>query len=172
MLAERLGKGAIDVRVECAEDLVVQPERWAPFWAAFAHAVRNAVDHGFDPSGDRSAAGDLVLRSVERANDLVVEIEDHGRGIDWDRVRASARRFGLPDATRGDLEAALFHDGVTTRDIATEISGRGVGMAALREACVASGGAVSVLSSPGTGTTLRFRWPLPVQRAASFQRAI
>ncbi len=159
-LAARLGKGTLVVRVECADDIAVPPERWAGFWAAFAHAVRNSVDHGFDPDAARSPDGDLVLRSAKRGGELVIEIEDHGRGIDWDRIRARAGQLGLPALTHEDLEAALFHDGLSTREHATEDSGRGIGMSALRAACVATGGALSVRSAPRAGTTLHFCWPL------------
>lgn len=163
-IGSRTGKGALGVRVECSPDLVVVPGTWAPIWAAFSHAIRNAVDHGVvAATGD-----DLVLRAGVRDGNLSIEIEDHGPGVDWERVRSSANRHGLPCTTRQDLEAALFHDGLSTRDEVTEISGRGVGMAALREACMSMGGALSLQTS-SAGTTIRLAWPWPPSTGLQLQ---
>jgi anti-sigma regulatory factor (Ser/Thr protein kinase) len=155
-IASRTGKGTIGVRVDCPADLAVAPETWAPIWASFSHAIRNAVDHGIvSATGD-----DLVLRACVFDGKLVLEIEDHGPGVDWERVRAKAEAYELPCATRQDLEAALFHDGLSTRDEVTETSGRGVGMAALREACASTGGVMS-LDTSSAGTTIRLSWAWP-----------
>jgi two-component system chemotaxis sensor kinase CheA len=66
--------------------------------------------------------------------------------------------------TREDLVEALFTDGFTTRDTATEVSGRGVGMAAVRAACSETGGRCQVFSELGQGTRFEFSWPLGVLR--------
>lgn len=151
-LADRLGKGPIDVRIECsAVSLPRAP--WAGFWSVFGHAVRNAVDHGLQQGGE------LVLRAGHEGGRFVVEIQDHGRGIDWDRLAAAARAGGRPAATRADLVDAMFADQVTTRDVVTQTSGRGVGMGVLRDTCRAMGGDVEVWSERGAGTRLRFEWP-------------
>ncbi len=91
-------------------------------------------------------------------------MEDDGRGIDWKKLADKARAAGLPTNTRADLVEALFRDGVSTRDEATEISGRGVGMSAVREACESSGGKVRVQSEPGEGARFQFSWPREVLR--------
>jgi len=163
-LAARLGKGAIDVDVEVAEGLRLPSERWGGFWAAFVHAIRNAIDHGLESPAERLATGKpmtphLTLRATRRGDELTIEIEDDGRGIGWTQVEALARSRGLRFASHDDLVDALFHDGFTTRDAATEISGRGIGLAALRHACIASGGHIDVTSRAGAGTTFAFRWP-------------
>jgi len=91
-----------------------------------------------------------------------VSIEDDGRGIDWDRVAASARSRGLPHATRDDLESALYVDGVTTAAVANEISGRGVGMAAIRSEVHDLGGRLALASEPCRGTRWTARFPRSV----------
>jgi two-component system chemotaxis sensor kinase CheA len=163
VLAARLGKGPIDVVVDVTDDLRLPSERWGGFWAAFVHAVRNAIDHGFESLDDRTAAGknqvaQLTLRAGRRGDEIAIEIEDRGRGIDWTKVSERARSRGLPAASQADLIEALFHDGLSTRDVASEISGRGIGLSALRHACAASGGHITIISRPGAGTTVGFRW--------------
>ena len=89
---------------------------------------------------------------------IVIEIHDDGAGIDWAQVAASAHRLGLAAETAAELTEALFHDGLSTRSEVTMSSGRGVGMAALRQIVAATGGDLELHSSPTTGTTLRFTW--------------
>ena len=163
-LAERLGKGPIEVEVEVADGLRIPSERWAGFWAAFVHAIRNAIDHGLESPDERLAIGKpatahLTLRATQRGDELAIEIEDDGRGIGWPQVAERARSRGLPFASHDELVEALFLEGFTTRDAATEVSGRGIGLSALRHACVASGGHIAVSSRTGAGTTFAFRWP-------------
>jgi two-component system chemotaxis sensor kinase CheA len=168
-LAERAGK-AVEISVD-APDLRLSPVAWREFWAASGHAIRNTVDHGIESPDERAAlgkprAGQLRLSALRRADRLVIEITDDGRGVDWDTVRIKARAAGLAAESSADLVAALFHDGITTRTTATETSGRGVGMGALRAASQRTGGDLEVHSTPGRGTTLRITWPWePVARA-------
>lgn len=163
-LAERLGKAPLTVRVE-AGALRLAEETWAPFWSAFAHAVRNALDHGLPPPDER--AGELVLGAVLEGARFVVSIRDNGRGMDWEAVRRKAVAQALSAETHDDLVAALFVDGMTTREAATEVSGRGIGMAALKEATEALEGTIEIESATGEGTTLRFCFPQAVLRARS-----
>jgi len=176
VLASRLGKEPLEVEVEADLDLRLPSERWGGFWHAFVHAIRNAVDHGLESPDERVAAGKpaagrLILRAQQRADEIVVEIEDNGRGIDWTKVADLARSRNMPCSSHEELSEALFHDGFTTREVATEVSGRGIGMAALRQACVSTGGAIAITSRPGAGTTFRFQWPTVIARPAVLQVA-
>jgi len=162
-IAQRLGKGDIGVEIE-AGGLRLEPMRWAAFWQDFVHVVRNAVDHGLESREDREAqgkegAGTLTLSTAVDRDCFIVRIQDNGRGIDWDRVRAKAAQNGIPHETRADLEQALFHDGLSTRDEASVYSGRGVGLAAVRSACEERGGQIKVHSKIGEGTTFEFCFP-------------
>lgn len=172
-LAQRLGKAPLTVTVEVDPALRL-PARWAPFWAAFVHAIRNAIDHGVaaPEARTRDRAGELVLRAKHESDRIAIEVEDFGAGIEWAAIERIARAKGLPAATPADLEAALFADGISTREVATETSGRGVGMAVLREACERSGGFVAVSSRPGCGTTLTFSWPWPSSYHLAHQLAV
>jgi two-component system chemotaxis sensor kinase CheA len=162
-LAHRMGK-AVQVKIE-DEGIRLDPQRWSPFWSTFAHAVRNAIDHGIEDPGERKRHGKpeaatVVLRAVVDDGLLTIEIRDDGRGVDWDRVRERASSLGLPAETQNHLIEALFTDGVSTKDAITEDSGRGVGLAALRAAARTGGGRVTIASRRERGTSLRFEFPL------------
>jgi two-component system chemotaxis sensor kinase CheA len=162
-LARRLHKGEITVEIEAC-DIRLDPNRWKSLWSACDHAIRNAVDHGLEDATEREARGksrEGRLRFSARlaADDLVITIEDDGRGVDWARVEQRARVVGLPHQTRADLADALFFEGLSTRDEATQVSGRGIGLNALRQAVLSLGGQIEIDSRPGEGTILRMRFP-------------
>jgi two-component system chemotaxis sensor kinase CheA len=176
-LANRLGKPAPELAID-DNGVRLAPERWASFWQAWAHVVRNAVDHGLEVESARvergkAAAGQLRFEAKLEGEELVVALSDDGAGIEWERVRRRAEALGLPHATPLDLEAALFSDGFSTRDEVTTTSGRGVGMSAMQEEVRVRGGYMRVDTEVGRGTTVscRFPWPLrlsapPLQGAA------
>jgi two-component system chemotaxis sensor kinase CheA len=158
--AERLGKSGLVVKIEDI-GLRLPTQTWVDFWTTLPHVVRNAVDHGIETNEARTAAGKtahgtLTLRTDHAAGTVRISISDDGAGVNWDGVRERAMRMGLPYSKQADLEAALFTDGLSTREAVTEISGRGVGMAAVREAVQQLGGRIEVKSSPGKGTTFVF----------------
>lgn len=161
-LAERLGKGHVQVSIDA--DGVRAPGDIAWLWHVLPHVVANSVDHGLDTVEERAAAGKgeaahLRLVARERDRSLVVEIADDGRGIDWDRIRAKARSLGLPCDSHDQLVQALFADGLTTREVASEVSGRGVGLAAVEAACKQHGARIRVSSERGRGTVFAFTLP-------------
>jgi HPt (histidine-containing phosphotransfer) domain-containing protein len=164
-LARRLGRGDLDVKIVDG-GIRVDGAQWSPFWAAAVHAIRNAIDHGIESSEERAAAGkpehgQLTFTAVRDSGSMIVSFADDGRGIDWDAVRERARSAGLPHASHRDLVEALFHDGVTTRDVVSETSGRGVGMSALRESVRALGGSIDVVTARGEGARISCRFPEP-----------
>lgn len=159
-LARRLGKGEIQLVTEAGQ-LRLPPERLRAFWSAFSHVVRNAVDHGLEAPAARAAAGKpasglVRLLAARTGDEVVVELADDGAGIDWERVRAKAQALGVACDTQQALERAIFHDGLSTRDAVSEVSGRGVGLAAVREIALELGGRVEVHSEQGKGTSFRF----------------
>jgi two-component system chemotaxis sensor kinase CheA len=160
VLAARLGKGTLTVEIE-ADSTRLEPERWAPLWSALVHVVRNAIDHGVESSEERIAQGKPALgrlrfraRRIARAYQL--EIEDDGRGIDWDEVRRRCQAQGYPSASQADLLQALLSPNFSTRTEVTETSGRGIGLTVLADAVRELSGRLRVESEAGRGT----RWLL------------
>jgi two-component system chemotaxis sensor kinase CheA len=166
---DRLGEQVRHIGARLAKDvdatvadngLRLDPKRWSPFWSAFIHAVRNAVDHGVESRAERRAHGKperahVVLQTYLRDDRFVVEISDDGRGIDWQRIAREAASMGLAASTKQELHMALFADGVTTAGRVTDISGRGVGLGAVRDATRALGGEIEIETTARVGTTIR-----------------
>lgn len=162
-LAARLARGAVDVVID-GGGLRFEPARWNPFWVSLVHLVLNSIDHGIEPASHRLAAGKpararLALCTRLDGDHVVFEISDDGRGIDWRAVARAAAVRGLDTDSNDALVRSLFVDGLSTREDVDAQSGRGVGLAAVRAACERLGGTIAVDSTPGTGTTFRFRLP-------------
>jgi len=162
-LAERLGKGPIDVHIDSG-GLRLDPGEWRDFWTAAVHLVRNCVDHGLETAAERNELGKSVparldLRTMVRDGQFIIEVADDGRGIDWIRVTERALSRRLPVATQMDLTDALFVPGLSTREHVTELSGRGVGLSLVKDACDKLGGSIEVESQVSRGTSFRFSWP-------------
>ncbi len=134
------------------------------------HLLRNAIDHGFETTAERiaagkPAAGKLVLSAARERSSITVRVTDDGRGIDRDRVLRKARNLGLVDAARSelsddDLIRIISRPGFSTAERVTDISGRGVGIDAVHARIRSLGGSVEIRSVPGRGTTVTLRLPL------------
>ena len=134
------------------------------------HVLRNALDHGVETPDERAASGKppsatIAIRAHRAGDRVVVEVQDDGRGIDVARVREAALSRGLlaPDVleTMADSEVIglIFAPGFSTAGSVTTLSGRGVGMDAVRSAIERLGGRVEVESEPGAGVLVRFVLP-------------
>lgn len=157
-LAARMGKPK--PRIEIADGgLSVDGKRAAPLFASLVHLVRNAIDHGLETQAEREASGKqdpvMSLRASLEHGEAVITIEDDGRGVDWERVRERASARGLPASSMSELAAALFSNEFSTRDEASSVSGRGVGLAAVQAEVKRMSGRVFVESELGRGTRFR-----------------
>lgn len=165
-LGLRLGKGEINVEVKGTVRL--DPQIWTPFFSELVHVITNAVDHGIETPEQREAAAKssparLQLSAVLEGDTLSFEVTDDGRGIDWASIAERAKRLHLPHASHAELVNALCTDGVTTKNSLTEISGRGVGMAAFQRRVRAMHGRLEVSSTLGKGTSLIARFRVPAE---------
>ena len=136
------------------------------------HLVRNSIDHGMEKSAERSARGKppegllTVTISQVDGNKVQLVLADDGCGIDAGRVREAAVRHGALSAERaGQLDdreslSLIFLSGVSTSRLLTEVSGRGLGMAIVREKVERLGGQISVQTRVGHGTSFRLLLPL------------
>lgn len=139
--------------------------------APLTHIIRNAADHGVESAAERLAAGkpeagNIRVSATYDAGQITIEVKDDGRGLDLDRIRETALAKG--HVTEGSLarlsEAELFQfillPGFSTAAAVTKVSGRGVGMDVVRANIQSIGGAVSLNSRRGRGTTVTLHIPL------------
>jgi two-component system, chemotaxis family, sensor kinase CheA len=135
------------------------------------HLVRNALDHGIESPEERKAAGKPETATLEIAarhagGNVEISVSDDGRGIDPAAVARKALERGAITAEQAetfDMRAAietLFAAGFSTAEVTSDISGRGVGMDAVRTTIRELGGEVSLLSEQGRGTVAQIRLPL------------
>lgn len=170
-MSENLGK-PVGLRLEGQEteaDKAIVEMLFEPL----LHVVRNAVDHGVESPARRAERGKpreatIEMRATRQGDHVVIEVSDDGGGIDAQRVREVAALRGLatrkalddmPDAEAVDL---VFAPGFSTAAEVTALSGRGVGMDAVRTAVERMGGRVTLSSREGEGTTVRFMLPFSV----------
>ena len=135
------------------------------------HLLRNAVDHGIESPADRAAAGKsptgrVIVRAYHEGTDVILEVEDDGRGLNLERIRRTVVERGYVEESEAAgldqeaLAAYLFEPGFSTADRVTEISGRGVGMDIVKAKVVHLNGRIRVLSRPGAGSTMVVRLPM------------
>jgi two-component system chemotaxis sensor kinase CheA len=136
-----------------------------------AHLVRNALDHGLEDPATREAAGKpatgtITIAARHSGSNVVISVSDDGGGVDPRRVAARAVERGLLTAEEAAvIEPAaavelLFHPGFSTAETTSDISGRGIGMDAVRTTIRGLGGEVTMTSELGRGTSTEIRMPL------------
>ena len=136
----------------------------------FTHLLRNAVDHGIEEPEARAArakpARGSIRIDVHRGEGSTVEVvvADDGAGVDVAALKRAASGRGVPaaDSSRPaeEVMALAFHSGVSTSAVITDVSGRGLGLAIVREKLEKLGGRVALESVPGEGTVFRLTVPL------------
>ena len=139
--------------------------------APLEHMLRNAVAHGIEAAGVRSAAGKSELGNIRldlgrEGGEIVLTLADDGRGIQIDAVRRKAIERGLmnadSDLTDHEVLQFILEAGFSTAQQVTQISGRGVGMDVVYSEVKQLGGSMSIESQPGLGTTFVIRLPFTV----------
>ncbi|NTW60547.1 MAG: chemotaxis protein CheA [Nitrospirae bacterium] len=135
------------------------------------HIIRNAVDHGLETPQERRAkgkaeAGTISISAEQKGNQIVIEVSDDGRGVNLDRVKAKALKQNMiseEEAVRMTDEAAMnliLLPGFSTAEVATELSGRGVGMDVVKTNVSKLNGTVEITSHKDKGSTFTIRIPL------------
>jgi chemosensory pili system protein ChpA (sensor histidine kinase/response regulator) len=135
------------------------------------HLVRNAVAHGLERDEERyeqgkSDSGNVAVRAYHRGNHIYIEVEDDGRGIDYEKVRKTAVDHGLLSvesaAELGERELLdlLFQPGFSTAPRKTELAGRGVGLDVVKSNLALLNGEIEVESQKGLGTRFTLKVPL------------
>ncbi|MCW5806050.1 MAG: Hpt domain-containing protein [Deltaproteobacteria bacterium] len=173
-LAHGIGKR---VAIELFADARVEPRVAEAIDIAVLHLVRNAVDHGIEDPATRARAGKreegrVRVHALGGDGQLEIAVSDDGRGIDLAAVRATAIASGRLDAQRaaGDAELLdlVFAPGFSTRASVTQVSGRGVGLDAVKTAIARAGGTVRAETGAG-GTTVTISVPALVRHLHAYQ---
>jgi two-component system chemotaxis sensor kinase CheA len=161
-LAEKLGK-RVELEIVGAE-LELDRSILDRLGEPLLHLVRNAVDHGLESSADRLAAGKpevgrIRIEARRQKDSIVIDVSDDGRGIDLASVCRRAIDAGLihedlaPDLPPEEVVALIFHPGLSTAQSVSEVSGRGVGMDAVKATIESLGGGVELRTEAGRGTS-------------------
>lgn len=168
-LAAGLGKD-IDLRIN-GEDTEVDRSVIEHIGDPLVHIIRNAIDHGIEPPSERerkgkAAKGRIQITAFQQGNQIIIEVSDDGKGVDVERVKRKAVQKALiteEEAARMTEEAAvnlIFLPGFSTAEVATELSGRGVGMDVVKTSIARLNGYVEIMSRADEGSTFRINIPL------------
>ncbi|WP_374359176.1 chemotaxis protein CheA [Pseudoduganella danionis] len=166
-LAKDLGKD-VELTIEGAEtevDRVVVDSLYDPL----VHMLRNALDHGVETPEERAVAGKSIksyisLKAWQEANSVMIVLQDDGKGMDPVKLRAKALQKGLisesTQLTPDDCFQLVFLPGFSTKEVASSVSGRGVGMDVVKTAVEKNRGAIHIESELGKGTKFAIRLPI------------
>jgi two-component system chemotaxis sensor kinase CheA len=135
------------------------------------HMIRNAIDHGIERRADRlrvgkPAVGTIALNAFQKGNHVVIELEDDGAGMDSNALLSAAIRKGIVTAeearelTAREVFGLVFMPGFTTKEVATDLSGRGVGLDVAKTNIGKLGGVVDIASDVGIGTKMTITLPI------------
>jgi two-component system chemotaxis sensor kinase CheA len=166
-LAKDLGKD-VELTIEGAEtevDRVVVDSLYDPL----VHMLRNSLDHGVESPADRLAAGKpaksyISLKAWQEANSVMIVLQDDGKGMDPVVLRTKAQQKGLisesANLTNDECFQLVFLPGFSTKEVASSVSGRGVGMDVVKTAVEKNRGAIHIESALGKGTKFAIRLPI------------
>ena len=151
------------------EQAGLEQEIQEKLYESLLHVVRNSVSHGVETEDRRTKAGKnpfgtVTLEASSKAQLLIIEVHDDGGGINYEAIRRRATENGLIGAgempSQAELAKLIFHPGFSTRETASEVSGRGVGMDIVATTIQQLRGRIEIDSVAGQGTTIRLLVPL------------
>lgn len=169
-LAGRLGKSVEPLCVN-GDDVFLEKETIQKFIKSLVHVIRNMIDHGIETPEERLETGKSeqgrITFLIKQSGDMVsLAVSDDGRGINVAKVLQLALDKGLvslqqaPTLPEEDVYAMLFADSFSTKEEVSALSGRGVGLSAVKAEVERLGGTIRVSSKPGAGSTFQFLLPL------------
>lgn len=132
------------------------------FCKTLIHLFRNAVDHGIETPDERLDAGKeeqgrLACQIDGQNGWIMISISDDGRGIDAEKLLAKANHLGI--ICQDDPSRLIFEDGFSTKEQVSALSGRGVGLSAVKAECKKLGGYIDIETTIGQGTVFHFFLP-------------
>lgn len=170
-IAERMEKEVSPIEVKGGTDIWVDPYTYRPFLRSLVHVFRNSVAHGIESpdarlEAEKDEAGKITCSVAVEGSTIRLTIADDGAGVNLDALRQRVVAAGICNATEAadmaDDEVAkfIFMDNISTQQVVTELSGRGVGLAAVLNETKNMGGEVVVKTVSGQGTEFLFTLPL------------
>ncbi len=152
-------------------DVLVDKSIVEKLYNPLLHLLRNAFDHGIEEPKDRRSQGKseqamIQVRAQQHGNRLLLEVQDDGRGIDYDGIRAKAVQRGLYSEEQTgrmssrELLDVIFEPGFSTKSSVSDLSGRGVGLDVVRSQLQELKGSIRISSMPRRGTTFSLEIPL------------
>lgn len=168
-LADKLNKQIFPFRILGDESLVLPPN-FRPFVKSLIHVFRNLIDHGIEDIDTRidlnkNESGSIVCSYKIEENSLVLIISDDGKGIDKDKIKEKILKEGMLSSEEFDkmsderIYGFIFYDSFSTSEEVTDVSGRGIGLAAVKNELVKIKGQVEINSKMNEGTTFIFKLP-------------
>jgi two-component system chemotaxis sensor kinase CheA len=166
-LSKKSGKSvALEMRGEETEiDRNMVEEIYEPL----VHMIRNSLDHGIETPGERTIAGKkpqgtVFLSAEQKGGNILIHIQDDGRGLNVEKIRARAVEHGIISThemlEEREIYELIFHPGFSTNEQVTEVSGRGVGMDVVKRSVDRLRGKIEISSSQGRGTQFNLKLPL------------
>lgn len=165
-LAYRFNKDLNELIIEGNKEILVK-EEMKPFIKSLVHVFRNSVDHGIETPDERvqkgkEEAGVIICQFKERNNKLYISISDDGMGLDSTKIGDIAINRGIDISSLNEEEIykIIFYDNFSTKNAVSEVSGRGVGMGAVKNELEKLKGSINIISKKDIGTTFEFIIPL------------
>jgi chemotaxis protein histidine kinase CheA len=170
MLAQSQGKLLSAIRFE-GEDPKVDAEYYQPFFQVLVHLFRNAIDHGIEAPSERNACGKPAVASIRcqlqrQGESLKLTISDDGRGIALEQVRQKALALQLLNQQEAEqwsseqIAQCIFADALSTKTEVNLVSGRGIGLAAVKQQLANFDASIRVTAQPGKGCTFAILLPI------------
>jgi two-component system chemotaxis sensor kinase CheA len=166
-LSRKVGK---DVNLSMSgEDTEIDRNVVDALYEPMVHMIRNSLDHGIEPSGERNAKGkalqgNIYLRAYHKGGHIIIEIEDDGKGLDKDRILKKAVSTGLITGHEQMTDARIYdlilEPGFSTAEKITDVSGRGVGMDVVKSGIEKFRGHLNIASQKDRGTKFTISLPL------------
>jgi two-component system chemotaxis sensor kinase CheA len=151
------------------EDTEMDRNMVEEIYEPLVHMIRNSIDHGIEPPVERqrlgkNPEGTIVIAAEQKGGNILIDVKDDGRGLDADKIRAKALdRKIISTEDQLDQKAIydlIFHPGFSTKEVITDVSGRGVGMDVVKKSVEGLRGKIEVFIYPGKGSHFQFKLPL------------
>lgn len=165
--SEKLGKKISPIKFSPERDALIKLDKFQAVFATFVHLIRNSIDHGIESPSDRQSKhknefGEIRVESAIQNNSLHISVSDDGQGIAPDKIRQKLDKLEIGHNQLSDFEVIdyIFNPFFSTRDEVSELSGRGVGLSAIRDELNKLNGSITVHSKVGEGVIFQIVIPI------------